>query len=223
MLVYPEKAHQAFEREPPPITHPDFISQAQAWVDAMGGKFRGDAECGCVPHHYSLSVDLKSVQDSNRAGNSVVHIELVGHTDIPLKFTDDGSFEAEEPLEVAQTGYTRAVNIECATNGNIAMKFKVQGTVEDSQPALHLVFSNSSTGGSVATTCNNGITGSHAYPNVPNPPGKHWDMPSIVGVDQNVPMPYQSSDFTSSLKFRINQTDRVALALCIFDRGVGRP
>ncbi len=202
------KVHKKYKPEPPKSgTHDDFITAGEGWVIAMGGKFTGDEECGCVPHHYSLSIDMKTIQDSHLSA-SVTHIELSGHTDIPLEFKDDGSFIGEAPLPMTQTGYTQAVNIQCTMKGSLTMTFLAKGRAEDSKPILHLVVSNRVTGGSVTTTCNNGISGNSPYESSSSAEELVWDMPSFVGMDQDYPLPLQHlPDFTSSLKIRINQTD----------------
>lgn len=213
MLVYPEKAHQAFEREPPPIAHPVFISQAQAWVDAMGGKFRGDAECGCVPHHYSLSIDMESSQDFT-VGNVASHTAMSSHADIPLKFKDDGSFEADAQVPMTTTGYEHGLKSvhtgqpeDCTITGTIVTKFKLHGTVDEARALLHLVSSKGTFGGSSTASCSDGTAGTTVVPTVATP-GMTWDIPSLVGVDHDVPMPgQQPPHFTSSMKVRINQTD----------------
>lgn len=205
------KVHKKYKLEAPKSgTHANFITQGEGWVTAMGGKFTGDEECGCVPHHYSLSIDMKTIQDSHSNG-SVVHIELSGHTEITLEFKDDGSFIGEAPLPMTQTGYTQAVNIQCTIKGSLTMTLLAKGRAEDSKPILHLVLSNRVTGGSVTTTCNNGISGSSPYESYESSSSAEelvWDMPSFVGMEQDYPLPLQHlPDFTSSLKVRINQTD----------------
>src|SRR5262249_49768471 len=35
--------------EKPSISHADLIKMGQDWINAMGGEFKGDAACGCVP------------------------------------------------------------------------------------------------------------------------------------------------------------------------------
>ena len=87
---------------------------------------------------------MKSVQDAH-AGS--FHTELSGHTEIPLKFKEDGSFKGEAPMPVTQAGYMHAGNTDCKMSGNIAMKMEVEGTVDDAKPVLHLVVSNGTTGG----------------------------------------------------------------------------
>jgi hypothetical protein len=205
--VYEKNTHKKFKPEPPPISQTAFVSQGETWIEAMGGKFTGDDECGCVPHHYTLSVTMKAVQDS-RYRDSEYYLEMNGTTKVPMKFQDDGSFEVEAQLPVTQTGFNHAENLQCTINGIIAMNFKVKGKMDDAKPVLHLHLSNGVTGGSITTDCNHGVNGTRAYPSVANPPGTDWDMPSFVGVDQEVPTPYQNQpSFTSSMKIRIMQTD----------------
>ena len=206
-------AGKKFEPEPPPISHSTFISQAQAWVDAMGGKFRGDDECGCVPHHYSLSIDMESNQDFT-VGSVASHTAMSSHADIPLKFKEDGSFEADAQVPMTTTGYERGQKSihtgkpeDCTITGTIVTKFKLNGTVDEAGAVLHLVSSKGTFGGSSTATCSDGTTGTSAMPTIATP-GMTWDIPSLVGVDHDVPMPgQQPPHFTSSMKVRINQTD----------------
>jgi hypothetical protein len=215
-IVYEEYFYQkgidkdfAIEK-PPPFSHEAFVAEAQAWVDAMGGKFRGDEDCGCVPHHYTLSIDMQATQDSH-VSDSVIHVEQSAHADIPLEFKDDGSLEMEGQMLWKVSGYTHMRRLDCTLKGSIDQKFKVKGTMDDQNKMLHLLFGNSTMGGSGTSSCSNGMNTTAPFGpfgaagNVPDMP---WDMPAFVGEDQNVPLPYQSfPGFTSTLKVRINQTD----------------
>jgi hypothetical protein len=198
--------HKDFEIEkPPPFSHEAFIAEAQSWVDAMGGKFRGDEDCGCVPHHYTLSVDMQATQDSH-VSDSVVFVQQSYHTEIPLKFKDDGSLEAEGQMQWKVSGYTHMRRLDCTEKGSMDVKFKLKGTVDDQQQMLHLVFASSITGGSGTSSCSNGMNTTAPLPISSDPREMPWDMPAFVGEDQNVPLPSQPG-FTSTLKLRINQTD----------------
>lgn len=173
----------------------------------MGGRWVMDSDCGCIPHHYSLSIDEKSNQD-NRTSSTAVHIEMSGHTEIPLKFNDDGSFTGEAQMSLSQSGYTQMPRLDCNSKGSVEVKFKVKGTVEEGKKVLHLVLSPTSSGGSVTNTCSNSMTTTTPFPGVSKPRDMPWDMPSFIGVDQHFPMPYQNPPtFTSSMKVRIDQTD----------------
>lgn len=209
---YEGDTQKKFVPEPPLISHSTFTSQAQGWVEAMDGKFRGD-ECGCVPHHYSLSIDTESNQDFN-VGGVASHTATTSHADIPLKFKDDDSFEADAQVTMTTTGYEHGIKSvhtgqpeDCTITGTIVTKFKLSGTVDEAGAVLHLVSSKGTFGGSSTATCSDGTAGTTAMPTVATP-GMTWEIPSLVGVDHAVPMPgQQPPHFASSMKVRINQTD----------------
>jgi hypothetical protein len=195
------------EPPPPPITHANFIAQAQGWVDAMGGKFRGDPDCGCVPHHYSLSIDMKSNSDFHVA-DSASHTEMSIHTEIPLEFKDDGSFETEGQMSWVITGYQRMLRRNCDFNGSLDQRFKMKGWVDEDKQKLHLEFTNSSATQSGTTHCSDGTGGTTSNPYPTSTTSMPFDMPYFVGEVYDVPMPGQNPPaFTSSTKLKINQKD----------------
>jgi hypothetical protein len=61
--LYEAETDKKFVAEPPPGSHAEFIANARGWVQAQGGQFVGDADCGCVVkpkgETYSLWIDLK--------------------------------------------------------------------------------------------------------------------------------------------------------------------
>jgi hypothetical protein len=179
----------------------------------MGGKFRGDDECGCALHHYSLSIDMQSDQGFT-AGRLATHTTMSSHADIPLKFKDDGSFEADAQVPITITGYERGQKSlhtgqpnDCTITGSMVTKYKLNGTVDEARGILHLVSSKGTFAGSSTATCSDGTTGTTPSPSI-STPGMTWDIPSTVDVDHDFPMPGQNPpQFTSSMKFRIKQTD----------------
>ena len=205
---YKKGIDKTFQAEPPPITHATFTSQAQAWVDAMGGKFRGDSDCGCVPHHYTLSVDMKSIADYH-AGDSISHTEMSGHAEIPLEFKDDGSFEKETQFSWNTSSLLHLRRMECTTTGHIDIKFDLKGTLDDEHQVLHMISSSRFIGGSSTSSCSNGSGGTAPIPAANNGASSMpWDIPAWVGVDHDISMPGQNPPlFTSSMKVRINKTD----------------
>jgi hypothetical protein len=48
----------------PPIAKPAFVQLARDWVDAMGGRFQGDENCGCELSHDEWSGMIRYVVDS---------------------------------------------------------------------------------------------------------------------------------------------------------------
>lgn len=203
---YEEKRKAPYEKEPPKFAVDELATTAQAWVNAMGGRWVMDSDCGCMPHHYSLSIDEKSNDDSS-SGSYATHMEMSSHTDIPLKFKDDGSFEADAQMLVTETGYDHGLismhtgkREDCTINGSVTIKFKLKGAVEEAKPILHLVSSNGSMGESGTATCSDGTTTTGPLRKSATP-GSSWDMPSFVGVDHVIPMPGQNPpQFTSSMK-----------------------
>jgi hypothetical protein len=161
-------------------------------------------------------MDMKSNQDSTSGGVGT-HLEMSSHADIPLKFKDDGTFETDAQMVVTQTGYEHGrISIhtgnreDCTINGSLAIKFKLKGVVDEADekhPILHLVSSNGSMAESGTATCSDGTTTASPL-RTTAAPGSAWDMPSTVGVDHVIEMPGQNPpQFTSSMKYRINQTD----------------
>ncbi len=78
--------------EPPPgWTHDKLIKLSQEWVDAMGGGYHGDEECGCVPAHYAVRMSV-----SNETNRGLLHHKsALQPLDIPITFEDDGTFSGE--------------------------------------------------------------------------------------------------------------------------------
>lgn len=208
--VYEEKRKAPYKIEPPKFTLNQLVDQAEAWVNAMGGKFVGDADCGCVPHHYTLSMDMTSKENIS-AGSFVSYLEQSAHSQFPLEFNDDGTFEKKDgQMSWTLSGYSRSSHFDCTIKGSIDLKFNVKGRVAQDKEVLHLVFSNQVIRGSSTSTCTNGQVTTSEIPGFSSaaPTTMSWDISTFVDVPQNVPMPYQKPpEFTSSMQMRINQSD----------------
>lgn len=208
-VVYEEKRKAPYKIEPPKFTVNELVDQAEEWVNAMGGKFVGDADCGCVPHHYTLSIDMHAVQDTS-AGTNSFYIEQSAHAEIPLNFKDDGTLDVEATVPWTQSGHTdiERMKMHCTLKGSLELKFRLKGTLNEATKVLHLVSVNNIVTGSATNNCTNGMNTTIPFPGPRNLPEHSWDMPAFVGVEQSVPMPYQgTAGFTSSYKVKIIQTD----------------
>lgn len=76
--IYENETGKTMTAEPPPGTHAQLIAQARAWVAAQGGKFVGDADCGCVIAETG-EVYLMSIQlyHNRGAGGAIVVTDSV--------------------------------------------------------------------------------------------------------------------------------------------------
>ena len=128
MFVY----NEPYQPEQPKMSRAEMTDRAQAWIDATGGEFKGDVDCGCEPLHYAVRVT-----DNMVANVSGLHADSVmGPVDIPITFQDDGSFEGQQ--EVHWYGNDSAY--VCSGDFTTAMTLKVSGkAVEDEKThKLHL-------------------------------------------------------------------------------------
>ena len=120
---------QPYTPEKPNFVRADLRSVSGAWVDAMGGEFKGGESCGCEPHHYllKLSTDITFTyvkQDLRGEGQ--------GHADlsIPLTFKDDGSFSGQATTKRPYRGTTIATIGTCkVTYDDFQETWKVEGMV----------------------------------------------------------------------------------------------
>jgi hypothetical protein len=132
MFVFSEP----YRPEPPTMSRGEMTDRAHGWVDAMGGEFKGDVDCGCEPVHYAVRVT-----DNMIANVSGVHASsLMGPVDIPITFQDDGSFEGQQ--EVFWYGNDSAY--VCSGDFTSAMTLRVSGkAIEESKNHhLHLQLEN---------------------------------------------------------------------------------
>jgi len=130
------------------------------------------------------------------------------HTEIPLEFKDDGSFETEGQMSWVITGYQRMRRQNCDFKGSLDMRFKMKGRVDEDKERLHLEFTNSSATQSGKSECSDGTGGTTSQPYPTSTTSMPFDMPYFVDEDYDVPMPGQNPPaFTSSTKLRINQKD----------------
>ena len=111
--------------EPPPLSHATLIDQAKAWVDALGGEFKGNEACGCEPQHYALQVDESLVGLFQGQG---AKIDWDGSTtvQIPIKFNDDGSFTGEATSQRTMNAKLTS-KISCSGSGTSDVTWQVTG------------------------------------------------------------------------------------------------
>ena len=121
--------------EPPQISHSDLINQAQAWVDAMGGKFKGDNGCGCEPQKYALQIDesilAAFVSDSAR-------IDWDGKTQvqIPLTFKDDGTFTGEA-TSMRTISAVLTAKVGCSGTATTNVQWQVNGRLDSEDQTIY--------------------------------------------------------------------------------------
>jgi hypothetical protein len=197
-----------YHPEPPVgLSHGTLMSEANAWVQALGGEFRPPADCGCAKHHYQLKIDLTMqiiAGPANYSGS--------GSTQFPLTFADDGSFSGTGQANLAMSSQM----MFCATTMSTPFTWTVQGTSTspspEDVPILHMktTWSSSVTTGKVVCTPPMGPgvtkpvhaagTSSRAHASSTD----SFDMAGAVGnaTTRNDPPPYQRT-----VVFTIVQTD----------------
>jgi hypothetical protein len=62
----------------------------------MGGEFKGDEECGCVPVHYAIR--LTNTFEYLSGPGRALSLKLVSKVDVPITFADDQSFTGQAPV-----------------------------------------------------------------------------------------------------------------------------
>jgi hypothetical protein len=60
----PDQFEDDFPSAPPSLSQAELKQLAQKWIDTMGGKFQGDASCGCELRHSKWSGQIHYVYDS---------------------------------------------------------------------------------------------------------------------------------------------------------------
>lgn len=94
------------EYKPPSIAKSQFLQLGRDWVDAMGGKFQGDASCGCEPTHsgWSGQIDVAMQTDLQRPrvpgeaiGRGLKTITITV-TDGKGTYTGEASLRYDDPI-----------------------------------------------------------------------------------------------------------------------------
>lgn len=119
--------------EPPKrITQGGLINQAMDWINAMGGEFKGDVDCGCEPHHYAVRVF-----SSTNVNLGIVHAKsaMPAPMEIPITFHDDGSFNGEAVLYFNGTEMVSY----CSGQTTSVISVKVSGRATEQFQNNHMV------------------------------------------------------------------------------------
>lgn len=146
------------DRPPEPIeglTLGGFFDQAIAWVDAMGGEFKGDERCGCEPLQFAIRI--KYVAASNLLGGIVQEMAQMGPVDIPIRFHEGGTYEGQGMLPFAARGTVTATPTYCASQSQAGMQVKVSGKAieEPEKHQMHIELTNlTRNNGATAQECN---------------------------------------------------------------------
>ncbi len=125
-----------YRPEKPGISREEMTRRAQTWVDAMGGEFKGDKDCGCEPVHYAIR--LSDTMDTNLPMISAR--SLMGPVDFPIEFKDDGSFQTEQ--QVTREGTASAIMCSGQFNGAMTLRVSGKATEEYKNNHMHLQIEN---------------------------------------------------------------------------------
>lgn len=120
--MYPENE---VPTQRPRVSHAELMRMAQDWVDAMGGEFKGNRECGCVPMNYALRFSAETVvQDEDTHYKSVLST-----VDVPIKFEDEGAFHGQAIANFAGSGTAG----DCAMQAAVSYSASVAGTATETE------------------------------------------------------------------------------------------
>jgi hypothetical protein len=132
--------------KPPSISQAAFMKMGQDWIDAMGGEFKGDEGCGCVPAHYAIRLTYWA-EVSGRGfrwkGGS--------KTDVPITFADDQSFTGQTPVHTP-AGLSGLCQGQAA--GDAVIKASGNAIETPQKHAMHIQFESVGVGtGNVTVAC----------------------------------------------------------------------
>ncbi len=206
---YQAQTGNPYKPEPPQnITRPAFIKQGHDWVDAMGGKFKGDDECGCVPHHYALKIDGQTIVDANFNGTQI-HVELPLKGQIPFNIKEDASFSGEAPLQTQEKATASFGDVSCQGGYSTVVNWSMSGTIDDAQKKIQFKSKYTTVPTVLAVQCSGIGSGSMPVPGIDssaNPsPLDRFELPSLVGSSKTFELPVQNG--TSTVTVTIIQTD----------------
>ncbi len=109
--LFERERKRPFTAEPPPISHAEFMAQADAWLEAMGGEFVGLAECGCAPLKLELVLESR-MQGGAGTDRMWAHVRAT----VPLTDVAEGQDLGRAPLEHLDYGLKRLD--ECKVTGS---------------------------------------------------------------------------------------------------------
>jgi hypothetical protein len=192
---------------PPPFSHAAFVSEAEGWVSAMGGAFRGDEGCGCTPHHYLLTVEMQYGW-KQAAPTGAKFSPSVGRATVPMVFTDDGSFTSEASLTLSVNAIQSGRRMSCTLTGEQNVNLKIEGTVDDQQKIIHIKTAVYMMGGGSTLDCKPGGVrkGTFGQRNGVEGPGSECDLEDVTGLQQAC-FSVETGYFSSSLKYKIDEDD----------------
>jgi hypothetical protein len=120
-----------YQPEPPKrITHGGLVNLGMEWINATGGEFKGDVDCGCEPVHYAVRVFSNTQVDVGPAHvtNTMTPIE------IPITFQDGGTFSGEAMVYFSGSGMAAV----CSEQSTSAMSLKVSGQATEQYQNNHM-------------------------------------------------------------------------------------
>ncbi len=203
--VYEDATQQSYAPIPPKFSHGQLVGQSQEWVDAMGGKFQGDQDCGCVPHHYALDFTDTGIIDVSTGGVRT-HLDGHGEQAVPMIFNDDGSFHGSATLMRSVAVTATAFGEFCLSSGEQPNRIEIAGQVDD-QGMLHAqanwsapdVTFNLTCTGNISLSRKSSIPGFNSN-GVQNPLHTGFDLHAFVGQQMTFPINVQGAQFTYTVK-----------------------
>jgi hypothetical protein len=187
--------------EPPPDwTQVKMIKLSQEWVNAMGGKYLGDEECGCVPAHYAIGMTAST----ERNQGPIHHKSAMQPVEVPITFQDDGSFSGEGVAKFGGAATVSTLAGACVGEYSDSLKIRVSGQAIQTteQRSMKLKLENTSSDlSSVSGQCPSGGFSKRAMH-----PGKTiipFDLEGNVGEALDYSMPEIAPGFKSTMRVEI--------------------
>ncbi len=116
--------------EPPSITQDAFTQMGQEWIDAMGGEFKGDTDCGCAPHKYQAKIRQHG---KGKLATGAVRGEAESEVPlaIDLRFEAEGHFSGQTKVAREAPMQGMAPGVGCEGGTTWVETWSVDGTVDD--------------------------------------------------------------------------------------------
>jgi hypothetical protein len=139
---------------PQPIASPTFDEMkrvANDWVDAQGGRFAPNAECGCRPFHYKLHVRQVAAMSLAISGGTAVN-RGASEFDVPIAFAGNGEFDGQATVSLKMKQDVTTEGMGCTSETSARVTVRARGRVqEDGQMPVILDLAATPQGGSM--TC----------------------------------------------------------------------
>lgn len=121
---------------PPGWDHAKVTQLSQAWVDSTGGRFHGNASCGCKKQEYVFRLSWKQTLNINFGvinGQSVKTTESPNGqgVDIPLTAKEPKVFTGQGRLTIRGRGQYETAVGGCSSQGELAFDVKVTARIEE--------------------------------------------------------------------------------------------